>query len=67
MHSLLAVPDLLMQSRTKLFVSFMRSDDPAAFGWMAAISPDLPIPWPSLLVVTRQLLLLPTTLLKAPT
>ena len=41
----LSLPHILIASRAMWFVSFIISEEPAALGWMAAISPDLPIPW----------------------
>lgn len=42
------LPDNLMAWRAKLFVRVIIKLEPAALGWTAVISPDLPIPWPSL-------------------
>jgi hypothetical protein len=37
-------PAIFNASRARQFVSLLISEDPAAFGWTAATSPDLPIP-----------------------
>lgn len=42
------LPDNFMAWRAKLFVRVIIKLEPAALGWTAVISPDLPIPWPSL-------------------
>ena len=41
-------PALLRRSSIMLFVSLFSSEEPAALGCTAEISPDRPIPWPSL-------------------
>lgn len=41
----LHLPASFIISRTTELVSLFRRLDPAALGWTAEISPDLPIPW----------------------
>lgn len=43
-----AKPESFRMSSTMELVSWLSRLDPAALGWMAAMSPDLPMPWISL-------------------
>ena len=49
----MSLPDSLMTSSARLLASFISTLDPAALGCTAVMSPERPMPWPSLFQTDR--------------